>query len=444
MKTQDILVIGLTTFALFLGAGNLIFPPAMGLDAGTALPTAMAGFLVTAVGLPALTIIVLGRIGETKKLTHALPPWLGTAFWVLLFTAIGPAFGMPRAVTVAYEMGIKPFFSHDQLLPFSLVFSALTLLLAFKPGHLMTYIGKVITPALIVLLCGLGFAAFIHPLGTPALPYGEYQTQALTNGLIQGYMTMDAIAAVGFGWVIIHAIKEKGVTTQQGIASVAIKVAAIYAFLMAACYISMGYVGATSSTIAAHGTNGSVILTRYVMGEFGQYGQWLLAAIIIMACLTTTVGLTNACAEYYHETFKTPFALTATIIVGLTGMIANAGLNDILSISLPVILVLCPVAIALILASWAASNFALSRLTHTAVFVTSLSFGSLDAIAILEKMPAPFTAVLTRYLPLYEAHATWLLPTLCVLVITAYLGNTSRLKKQVGFIDYRLTSDNHQ
>ena len=118
LKTQDIFVLGLTTFALFLGAGNLIFPPAMGLDAGTSLTSAMSGFLITAVGLPAFTIIVLGRIGNTNNLTKALPNWLGTTFWVLLFTAIGPAFGMPRAVTVAYEMGIQPFFANDHLVAF--------------------------------------------------------------------------------------------------------------------------------------------------------------------------------------------------------------------------------------------------------------------------------------------------------------------------------------
>ena len=443
LKTQDIFVLGLTTFALFLGAGNLIFPPAMGLDAGTSLTSAMGGFLITAVGLPAFTIIVLGRIGNTNNLTKALPKWLGTTFWVLLFTAIGPAFGMPRAVTVAYEMGIQPFFTNDHLVAFSIIFSAVTLFLAFKPGNLVTYIGKIMTPALIILLCGLGLAAFLSPLGTPAAPSGDYQVGAVTSGLIQGYMTMDAIAAVGFGWVIIHAIKAKGVTTQQGIASTSIKVALIYAALMASCYIVMGYVGATSTSIAEHGVNGSVILTRYVAGEFGHYGQWLLAAIILMACLTTTVGLTNACAEYYQDTFKASFGFTATIIVVLTGVIANFGLNDILKVSLPAILVLCPVAIALVLASLAASTFTVSRLTHSAVLITATLFGTIDAINILGKMPKDLGDFFSDTLPLYNAHAGWLLPSLFMLITTAMIGRTASAEKKFGRVDYRLKTANN-
>ncbi|WP_017222696.1 branched-chain amino acid transport system II carrier protein [Moritella dasanensis] len=438
MKTQDILVIGLMTFALFLGAGNLIFPPAMGLDAGTSLPSAMGGFLITAVGLPAFTIIVLGRIGDLNNLTKALPNWLGTTFWILLFTAIGPAFGMPRAVTVAYEMGIKPFFKSDHLLLFSIIFSAITLLLAFKPGNLVYYIGKIITPALLLLLCGLGLAAFIHPLSLPAAPYGDYQHSAVTSGLIQGYMTMDAIAAVGFGWVIIQAIKSKGVTSQQGIASSAVKIAVIYAVLMAACYVVMGYVGATSTAIAEHGTNGSVILTRYVAAAFGQYGQFFLAAIIIMACLTTTVGLTNACAEYYQDTFNASFSLTATIIVVLTGIIANFGLDQILTVSLPAILILCPIALALTLASFTASIFTVSRLTHCSMLITATLFGILDAINILGNMPLEFNLLFIENLPLYNAHASWLLPSLLMLMTTAFIGRTSAVENRFGYVDYRL------
>ena len=440
LKTQDLLTIGLMTFALFLGAGNLIFPPAMGLDAGTSLSSAMSGFLVTAVGLPAFTIIVLGRIGSTKNLTKALPKWLATTFWILLFTAIGPAFGMPRAVTVAYEMGLKPFFKADHLVAFSIAFSALTLILAFKPGNMVNYIGKFMTPALIFLLAGLGLAAFISPLGVPAAPYGDYQHSAVTSGLIQGYMTMDAIAAVGFGWVIIQAIKAKGVVSQKGIASVSFKVAMIYFVLMGSCYIAMGYVGATSTSIATHGMNGSVILTRYVAGEFGIYGQWLLAAIIIMACLTTTVGLTNACAEYYQQTFKASFGFTATIIVVLTGMIANFGLNDILKISLPAILVLCPVAIALVFASLTASTIHVSTLTHTSVLVTAVVFGTVDAVSILGKMPVDLNQFFNKTLPLYQAHASWLLPTLLILFVTTIMARLPIVARKFNVVDYRLHS----
>ncbi|PSW06199.1 branched-chain amino acid transport system II carrier protein [Photobacterium lipolyticum] len=415
MKKQDLLAIGLMTFALFLGAGNLIFPPSMGLEAGTNLLPAMAGFLITAVGLPAFTLIVLGRISCTQNLTRALPSWLGRTFWVLLFTAIGPAFGMPRAVTVAYEMGLKPFVTEDHLLLFSVIFSGLTLVLALSPGKLVDYIGKLMTPALILMLLALSVAALLAPLGEPLLPSATYQQSALTNGLIQGYMTMDGIAAVGFGWVIIKAINAKGVTEPKAVAKTSLYVAGIYTVLMGACYLAMGYVGATSATVAASAANGGEILTLYVAGIFGEYGQLLLAAIITMACLTTTVGLTNASAEYYQQSFNAPFTLTSVIVVMLTAFIANFGLDQIISVSLPAILILCPIAISLVMVSYANSAGCSIKHTHLTVLVSTLVFGSLDALNILGYMPKSLDQNIAEVLPLYTAHASWLLP--CSLII---------------------------
>ncbi len=417
MKTHDLLAIGLMTFALFLGAGNLIFPPSLGLEAGTNLFPAMVGFLITAVGLPALTLVVLGRLSSTQNLTNPLPKWLARTFWILLFTAIGPAFGMPRAITVAYEIGIKPFVNSDHLLLFSIIFSAVTLLLAFKPGHLVDYIGKVMTPLLILMLVALACAAIFSPLGIPQAPSFDYQQDAITHGLIQGYMTMDAIAAVGFGWVIIQAINAKGITEPRAVANTACKVAIIYAVLMTGCYVAMGYVGATSAPVAANATNGGEILAKYVAGQFGIYGQWLLATIIVMACLTTTVGLTNACAEYYKQTFKTRFPVTAIIVVTLTAIIANLGLEQILTVSLPAILVLCPVAIALVLTSFVLPSLTLSNtsFTHVVVLFTALLFGGIDALNILEKTPDNIHSLFLQALPLYNAHASWLLPCLLIL-----------------------------
>ncbi|MDF2154552.1 branched-chain amino acid transport system II carrier protein [Vibrio sp. CAU 1672] len=414
MKKYDLFATGLMTFALFLGAGNIIFPPSLGLQAGTALLPAIAGFLFTAVGLPALILIVLGRINSSAALTQKLPSWMASTFWILLFTTIGPAFGMPRAVTVAYEMGIKPFFAQDTLLPFTIVFCLVTFLLAFKPGKLVDYIGKVMTPVMILMLAALALAAFVNPLDVPQLPSGDYASAPVVNGLIQGYMTMDAIAAVGFGWVIIRTITSKGASTPAEIAKASTQVALIYAVLMSACYLSMGYVGATSASVAADATHGGTILSNYVAATFGPYGQWLLAAIIVMACLTTTVGLTNACCEYYQQAFNAPFTFTAVVIVTLTGVVANFGLEQILATSLPAILVLCPVALALVLASLQKS----AQTTLTSV-VTTLLFGSIDAINILGKMPEFWDNSFHQALPLYSAHASWLVP--CLFVLSASL-----------------------
>lgn len=230
---------------------------------------------------------------------------------------------------------------------------------------------------------------------------------------------MDGIAAVGFGWVIIQAINAKGVTAPKDVARVSLYVAGIYAVLMGACYLAMGYVGATSSTVANGATNGGEILTLYVHGIFGEYGQVLLAAIIIMACLTTTVGLTNASAEYYRSSFKAPFALTSVIVVTLTCIVANFGLAQIIQVSLPAILLLCPIAIALVMASFVSSINSAFKPSHVSVLVVTLVFGALDALSILDLMPSVAHSQLQDMLPLYNAHASWLIPCLVVLSVNS-------------------------
>ncbi|MGR6839969.1 branched-chain amino acid transport system II carrier protein [Aliivibrio wodanis] len=427
MKKHNLLAIGLMTFAMFLGAGNIIFPPFLGLEAGTQFLPAMLGFLLTAVGLPALTLIVLGRLSSSGQLTQALPKSLAGAFWVLLFTAIGPAFGMPRAVTVAYEMGIKPFVSSDYLLIFSVLFVGATLILAFQRGKLVDYIGKIMTPLLVLMLAALAVAAIITPLGVLNEPSAAYQAKAVTSGLIQGYMTMDAIAAVGFGWIIIKAIQDKGCESPQEIFQATLKVTFIYALLMSACYLAMAYVGATSASIAEGTTNGGELLTRYVAEIFGPLGQYLLAGIIIIACLTTTVGLTNACAEYYQQTFRSPFAITAIIVTGLTGVVANFGLEQILAISLPAILILCPIAIALVLAALFLPTTKQNVATYVTIVCITLLFGSLDALHILGLLPESLATPLNDYVPMFEAHASWFLPVCTAILISKLISRKSNL-----------------
>jgi branched-chain amino acid:cation transporter, LIVCS family len=421
LNKKDLIAIGFMTFALFLGAGNLIFPPLMAQQAGEYWLLAIAGFLLTAVGLPALTIIILGRLSSADKLTSSLPKWMDHSFWILVLTTLGPAFVLPRAVTVAYEMGIKPFVNDNYLFIFSISFCALTLLLALKPGRLVDYIGKVMTPALISMLALLIIAAIINPLGSTSPATDIYKQAPTVNGLIQGYMTLDAIAAVAFGWVIIQAIKSKGVTSTKAIAKYSRWIAGIYAILMSSCYLAMGYLGATSSNIAPNALNGGEILTRYAAGEFGQAGQVLLAAITLMACLTTTIGLTNANAQYYKNTYRTPFKISATLILGLTAIVSNFGLETIIEVSLPAILILCPIAIALILATVSLPLPNKPSTTHTVIVLIATLFGTIDALSILDKLPLTVIEPLTKWLPFYSAHMSWLVPVFITIVISKLL-----------------------
>ncbi|UYM15867.1 branched-chain amino acid transport system II carrier protein [Endozoicomonas euniceicola] len=418
---KDTIVIGMMTFALFLGAGNVIFPAALGLEAGTNLLPTMAGFLFTAVGLPAFIMVALGMVGKACQFTAPLTGGLGRAFWVSLFIAIGPAFAMPRAVTVAYEMGLRPFVEGDYLLPFTIVFSLVILFLTYNSQKLVDWIGKLMTPAMIAILAAISVAALLFPLGSIAEPVNQLAITPVTEGMMQGYMTMDALGAVGYGWVIMQAINSRGVTSSAQVAKSTMHIAMIYSVLMGGCYLALSYVGATANTIAQGATNGGEILSLYVYEIFGGFGQLLLAAIMILACLSTAVGVAQANAEYFSSTFKVNQTKVALVVVIVNCFIANFGLDQIITFSLPGILILCPVALALVLASVVSHHFPQVKPAHNAAMILTLVFGTIDAMSIIGVIPASLDSFFAANLPLYTAHTSWLIPCVTAIVVQSLI-----------------------
>ena len=185
----------------------------------------------------------------------------------------------------------------------------------------------------------------------------------------------------------------------------------------------MGYLGATSSDIAPQATNGGEILTRYAAGEFGTLGQLLLATITLMACLTTTVGLTNANGEYYKNTYGVKFKISATVIMVLTAIISNVGLETIIQVSLPAILILCPISISLIISTFFIRTHSTAEQRHisisqTMVVIVATLFGSIDALNILGKLPTTVIPFAEHWLPLFSSHASWLVPVAITIFIS--------------------------
>ena len=340
------------TFAFFLGAGNIIFPPLAGQLAGENMLPAMSGFLVTAVGLPLIGIIAVAIAGGGwAGLTRDLPSKVATVMAVLIFIIIGPAFAAPRTGLVAYEMAVKPFItdaSQTSLTIFSILFFAVALFFAWSRGKLIDMIGKFLTPALFLVLTVLAIAVFVNPQGTIVAAQGDYVTQAFTTGFLEGYNTMDTFAALMFGMLIVDVIRSKGITDDKTTCTYLIYAGLIAATGLAFVYVSLFYLGATSAGIAAGVGNGGVILTTYVMALFGPTGQIILSAIVLLACLTTAIGLISACADYFSTLTPMSYKKWAVLLAVVCAVVANVGLNMLITLSVPVLFALYPVAIALV------------------------------------------------------------------------------------------------
>ena len=418
LKGFDLLALGFMTFSLFLGAGNIIFPASAGMASGEHIWSAAFGFLLTGVGLPLLTVIALARVGGgMPALTSPIGKAAGIALAVAVYLAIGPLFATPRTAVASFEIGIAPFTGDDKgaLFAYTLVFFALVLLLVLFPGRLIDSLGKLITPVLILALVLLGCAAVFYPAGPVGVANEAYAQAPLAKGFLEGYLTMDALGALVFGIVIATAIRDRGVTDASLVTRYSVIAVLIAALGLALVYLSLFYLGATSQSIAAGGENGGKILTLYVQQNFGTPGNLLLAVVICLACLTTAVGLMTACGEYFSELLGTSYRWTATAFVLVSLVVSNQGLNQLISVSVPVLVGLYPLAIVLVALSLADRLWLSPRRVFVPVMAVTLVFGLADGLTAA-KLQDWVPQIFSR-LPFAELNMGWLLPALATLAL---------------------------
>src|SRR5699024_9166128 len=298
--------IGFMLFALFFGAGNLIFPAQLGQYAGENVWSGAIGFLITGVGLPLLGIIAIAYSGSKnlQGLASRVSPAYGVFFTALLYLTIGPFFAAPRTGTVGFEVGILPFVPEGSeqlgLLIFTLIFFVLALFFSLYPAKLVDNVGKLLAPALVLLLGVMLVIAFVNPMSFPGEAQEGYIEGAFLTGFLEGYNTMDALAALVFAIIVINAIRAFGVNDKQQILSIASKTGFIAIVLLAIIYTGISFLGATSVGELGLFDNGGPVLSGAADYYFGTAGLVLLAVMVILACLTTAIGLITANAEYFH------------------------------------------------------------------------------------------------------------------------------------------------
>lgn len=415
---RDVFALGFMTFALFLGAGNIIFPAASGLQAGAMVWQAAIGFLLTGVGLPLLTVVALARFGGgLASLTQPLGKIAGTALAVAVYLAIGPFFATPRTAVVSYEIGVVPFFgdSSAALLIYSTLYFALVLYLAITPNKIIDRIGTVITPVLLIALLILGGAAFLKPAGLVGQAMELYQQEAFLQGFLHGYLTMDALGALAFGVVIATAIRSKGVQAEHLVTRYSVYAGLIAALGLSAVYLSLFYLGATSQDIASEAQNGGQVLALYVQYIFGPWGNLLLAVVIALACLTTAVGLLVACGEYFSERLNIAYTYVVIFFVLFSWAVSNQGLEQLITVSIPVLTGLYPLAIVLVLLSLLDRFWRSNTLMFRGTMGITLIFGVADgltAAGLSAWVPEFF-----NHLPFAKQQMGWLLPTSVVVLL---------------------------
>lgn len=415
LKPLDQLALGFMVFALFLGAGNIIFPPSAGMAAGSSVWWAAAGFLITAVGLPLLGIVAVAYVGGgLSRLTLPLGRTAGLLIAITVYLAIGPLFATPRTAMVSFEMAVVPMVGNSavSLALYCSVYFAAVVFLAFQRGALVEHIGKWITPILLLGLLILGLGAVLFPAGDFSDPLPAYQKTPLLKGVVEGYLTMDTLGALVFGVVVSSAVRNRGIQDDTLVVRYTIRAGLIAACGLACVYLAFFYLGATSSHIVANATNGAQILAAYVQHQFGIWGHLLLALVIVLACVTTAVGLIVACGEFFSEILGLSYRSLVLGFAGFSLLVANIGLSQLISVSLPVLIALYPMAIMLVVLNllngcWNTAS-RVFKPVMTVVFVLGVCDG-LSAAGLAE-----WTPDFLKSLPLAGQNLGWLVPTLLI------------------------------
>ena len=418
-------------FGLFFGAGNLIFPIYLGQQAGGHVWLAILGLLITGIGLPLLGVTGMGLTrseGVFDLATKVNRPF-AYGFTLLLYLTLGPFFAIPRLATTSFQIGVVPFISKGIQTPtlaiFSVIFFFIAWLLARHPGKLMTYIGKWLTPLFLILLAIIMGAALLHPLGPlSGASHGTYTTNPILSGFTEGYNTMDALAALAFGIVVIDSIRALGVTDPRQIAQDTIKAGTFSMLLMGIIYTLLALIGTMSLGRFAPAANGGIPLAQIAHYYFGSWGNGLLALLVIIACLKTAIGLISAFGDTIHDLFpRIPYNVLTGLAALLPCLFANVGLTRMIAYSTPVLMFLYPLAIALIILAVLSPLLGTSRWLFglTILFTFFPAVGSAaSALPNSWQHAAGWQFILSAnaHLPLAQNGFSWVVPA----IIGALLG----------------------
>lgn len=433
LTLKENIIVASTLFGMFFGAGNLIFPVHLGQMAGSNSLPAMIGFIITAVSIPILGVAAIGNTHSENllELSSKVSPKYGIIFTTILYLTIGPFFAIPRCATTSFTTGVVPMIGNaSPVIPqliFSFVFFAIVLICSWSPKKITLYIGKIINPIFLIFLAVLVIVAIINPTAhiSEVTPIPDYESGSFFNGFVEGYGTMDAIAGLAFGIVVIEIIRGMGLKDNDKIAKETVKSGILTAILMGLIYIVTIIMGAQSRGKFEVSENGGIALTQIAEHYLGKAGVIILAITITFACLKTAIGLVTSASEMFVRMFHRPFNYRGWVLVFsvFSFAVSNVGLTAIINYSVPVLMLLYPLAITLILLALCENAFGKSKYVYIWATVGAFFVAIFDFLKTLPEgiqtalnIPA-VTEFMNSHLPLFDKGLGWLIPAVVGLII---------------------------
>ena len=431
---KDCIVIGFALFAMFFGAGNLIFPPLLGFMTGGKWGITFIAFSITGICIPILGIFAMGKAGgDIQHFAGKVHPLFADIFGTVIMLGIGPLLALPRTAATTYEIGILPFSRTISPMMSSIIFFVIVLIFSIKQSKVIDSIGKYLTPILIMVLAAIVIRAFIAPLG----PFENPPPQNFfLKGFLEGYQTMDALAAMLFATIIINNIKERGYSKRKSLLKINISAGLIAATGLLLVYGGLLHAGASASAVFPKDISRTSLLINICASLWGQTGKVILSLSIAFACLTTAIGLTATAGYFFKKLFHNKISYESIVIVVsvFSCLLANYGVETIIRYSVPLLEALYPVCILLILMNLL-DDYIPNRFYYVGGAAGTLLVSCLQALtsteSIVNNLFALFSiksisferlSALLQTLPLSSIGISWLIPAIVGAFLFGLLG----------------------
>ena len=406
-KTKDVLLTGFALFAMLFGAGNLIFPPMLGYETNSSWITTMLAFTITGVGFPFLGILSVSIAGNgIKDFSNKVSPLFSKIFAIIVILAIGPMLAIPRTGATAYEITFlyngldAPIYKYIYLI----AYFGITLLFSLRANKVVERVGKILTPVLLVLLFLIIIkGAFFIDLTIKS----DIYPHAFKKGFLEGYQTMDTIASIAYAGIILKAIKHGRNLTHKQEISFLIKSGLVAIISLALIYGGFAYVGAKMHTVFQ--TQDKIeLLVRTTSYLLGGYGNLVLAVCVAGACLTTAIGLVATVGEFFNSITGIKYEKIVILTIVVSFILSILGVEQIIKISVPVLVFIYPVAISLIILNLSKKYIENDYIYKGVVIFTSL-VGLVESLASIG-LTTSYTNNILEILPFSSYGLTWLFP----------------------------------
>lgn len=414
MKTlskSQFFTVALTLFSLFFGAGNFIFPPTVGANSGENFFTAIMFFNLAAVAIPVLGVAAVAKAGSLRVLAGRADVYTGLIFTSAAYIALGPLLAIPRAGSMPFDISIAPFLPEqirfEVLVCYAILYFILNAYLCLSQTRLLAIIGRYLTPVMLLLIVVL---FLVGVSGLPIKfnePNEAYLLSPAASGFVDGYQTMDALAALIFATLITGAISHAGVSERGAVVTSTVRAGIVAGIVLMSVYFMLGFLGALSGQNSLSSTQ---LLVHISSSIFGIGGQIVLGVTFFLACFGTTTGLTSAVSGFFHSLFPgVSYRTWVFIFSAQSAIVACNGLSKILLVSVPILVALYPIAIVLIVLSLIDELISSSRAVYKSCVYVSGAIGISSGLDMAGFLPAWLKGLLLN-LPFYELWLGWIVP----------------------------------